>query len=62
MSKYLSVKYLLIAKQSSTLASTVQKIDSLGPHFGGLPVELPQKISGEKVAFAAQQLYIKIRF
>ena len=53
MSKYLSVKYLLIAKQSSTLASTVQKIDSLGPHFGGLPVELPQKISEEKVAFAA---------
>ena len=34
----------------------------LGPHFGGVPVELPQKISGEKIAFAAQQLYTKIRF
>ena len=25
-------------------------------------MELPQKISGEKIAFAAQQLYTKIRF
>ena len=25
-------------------------------------MELPQKVSGEKVAFAAQQLYTKIRF
>ena len=25
--------------------------------MGGFPVELPQKISGEKIAFAAQQLY-----
>ena len=37
-------------------------MDFLGPHFGGFPVELPQKISGEKIAFAAQQLYTKIRF
>ena len=36
--------------------------DFLGPHFGGFPVELPQKISGVKIAFAAQQLYTKIRF
>ena len=57
MSKYLSVKYLLIAKKTSTLAYAVQKID-----FGGFPVELLKKISGEKIAFAAQQLYTKIRF
>ena len=25
-------------------------------------MELPQKISGEKIAFAAQQIYTKIRF
>ena len=37
-------------------------MDFLGPHFGGLPVELPQEISGEKIAFAAQQLNTKIRF
>ena len=37
-------------------------MDFLGPHFGGSPVELPQKISGEKIAFAAQQLYTKIKF
>ena len=30
--------------------------------LGGFPVELPQKLSGEKTAFAAQQLYTKIRF
>ena len=36
-------------------------MDFLGPHFGGFPVELPQKISGEKIAFAASQLYTKIR-
>ena len=30
--------------------------------MGGFPVELPQKISVEKVALAAQQLYTKIRF
>ena len=62
MSKYLSVEYLLISKKSSTLARAVQKIDFLGSHFGGFPGELPQKISGEKIAFAAQQLYTKIRF
>ena len=48
MSKYLFVKYLLL--------------DFWGPILGGFPVELPQKISGEKIAFAAQQLYTKIRF
>ena len=37
-------------------------MDFLGPWFGGSPVELPQKISGEKIAFAAQQLYTKIKF
>ena len=62
MSKYLSVKYLPISKTTSTLALAVQKIDFLGPHFGGFPVKLPKKISGEKIAFAAQQLYTKIRF
>ena len=33
-----------------------------GPILGGLPVELPQKILEKKIAFAAQQLYTKIRF
>ena len=37
-------------------------MDFLGPHFGESPVELAQIISGEKIAFAAQQLYTKIRF
>ena len=36
-------------------------MDFGGPRFGGFPVELPQKISGEKIAFAAQQLYTKIK-
>ena len=49
-------------KKTGTLAWAVQKIDFLGPHLGGFPVELPQKISGEIIAFAAQQLYTKIRF
>ena len=62
MSNYLSGKYLLISKRSSTLALAVQKMDFLGTRFGGFSVELPQKISGEKIAFAAQQLYSKIRF
>ena len=30
--------------------------------FGGLPVELPHKILGEKIALPAQQLHTKIRF
>ena len=30
--------------------------------LGGFLVELPKKILGEKIAFAAQQLYTKIRF
>ena len=38
-------------------------MDFLGPHFGGgFPMELPQQISGETIAFAAQQLHTKIRF
>ena len=37
-------------------------MDFLGPQFGGFPVELPQKILGEKIAVAAQQLNTKIRF
>ena len=37
-------------------------MDFLGPHFGGFPMESLQKISEEKIAFAAQQLYTKIRF
>ena len=39
-----------------------KKIDILGPHFGGFLAESPQKIFGDKTAFAAQQLYTKIRF
>ena len=34
----------------------------MGPHFGGVPVELLQKVLGEKIALAAQQLCTKIRF
>ena len=45
-----------MSKTTSTLALAVKTTDFLGPHFGGFPVELPQKISGEKIAFAAQQL------
>ena len=98
MSKYLSVKYLLISKQTGTLSWAVQKVDFggsiwgfpkeggtpnyvktmlnicwyqnrlalyvqpfkklifWGPILEGFPEELPQKISGEKIAFAAQQL------
>ena len=37
-------------------------MDFLGTILGGFPVELPQKISGEIIAFAAQQFYTKIRF
>ena len=36
-------------------------MDFLGPQFGGSPVELPKKILGEIIAFAAQQLYTKIK-
>ena len=62
MSKYLSSKCLLLSKKNDALAGAVEKIDFLGPHFRGFPVELPQKISGDKIVFAAQQLYAKIRF
>ena len=34
----------------------------MGPILGGFPGELPQNISGEKIALAAQQLYATIRF
>ena len=30
--------------------------------MGGVPRELPKKFSGEKIAFAAQQFYTKIKF
>ena len=63
MSKYLSVEYRLISKKTSTLAWAVQKIDFLGPHFGGIPGGVAQKnFERGKIAFAAQQLYTKIRF
>ena len=34
----------------------------MGLILGGFPGELPKKFSGEKIAFAAQQLYTKSRF
>ena len=40
----------------------MQKINFLGPHFGGLPGGVAQNMSGEKIALAAHQLYTKIRF
>ena len=48
--------------KTAALALAVQKIDFSGAHFGGFLRERPQKISGDKTAFAAQQLYTKIRF
>ena len=61
MSEYLSVKYLLIPKKTSTLLKLL-KIDFWGPILEGFVGELPLKILGDKIAFAAQQLYTKIRF
>ena len=46
MSKYLSVEYLLMSKRTSTLAWAVQKMDFLGPHFGGVPGGVAQKNFG----------------
>ena len=38
-------------------------MDFWGLHFGGVPGGVAQKkISEEKIAFAAQQLYTEIRF
>ena len=37
-------------------------MDFWGPNLGEFPVELPQNIPGEIIAFAAQQLSRKIRF
>ena len=63
MSKYLSLKYLLISKKTGTLALAVQKIDFLGPHFGEVPGGVaPKKISGDTIAYVPQQLHTKIRF
>ena len=67
MSKYLSVKYLLISKK---LAPSLRgfhfvhfyKIPFLGPILGGFPGEWPQIISGDKIVFATEQLHKKIRF
>ena len=38
----------------------IKNISFLGPHFGGVLGEKPQKFSGDKIAFAAQQIYTKI--
>ena len=62
MSKILSVKYLLISNKTEALAWSVQKIDFLVPRFGGVPKGVTQNISGDKIAFAAQQLCTKIKF
>ena len=58
MSKYLSLYNLLISKKTGALAGALQKIDFLWGFRG----ESLQKIAGDKIAFAAQQLYAKIRF
>ena len=39
-----------------------QKINFGGPHFGGCQGQWPQNLSGDKIAFAAQQLCTTIRF
>ena len=54
--KIFALKYLLISKKI-TLVWAVQKIDFLGPHFGGVPGEWPPKNSGDKIAIAAQRLH-----
>ena len=37
-------------------------MDFLGRHFGVVPGGVAPKILGETIAFAAEQLYTKIRF
>ena len=49
-------------QKTGTLAGAFQKIDFWGPILGGSPGKSLRKISGEKIAFAAQLLYAKIRF
>ena len=62
MSKYLSVKHLLISKKTSTLAGAVQKIDFFGPHFGGFAVELPEKFREKKLHLQLNNFTEKLDF
>ena len=61
MSKYLSVKYLLISRKIAPYLKRLKK-SVLGPILVGFPGEWPQKNLGDKIAVATQQLYTKIRF
>ena len=49
-------KYLLLSKKTEALAGAVKKLELFGAPFWGVPNESPQKILGDKIAFAAQQL------
>ena len=51
-----------IKKKTIALALAVQKIDCLGPHFFWFLGEVAQKISGDKIGFAALQLGTKLDF
>ena len=62
MLKYLSVKYLLISKETSTLASAVKKIDFSGPILGGFPVELPKKFREKKLHLQLNNFTQKLNF
>ena len=67
MSKYWSVKYLLISKKLAPLFElfsfcSFSKNSVFGVILGGFPGEWPQNISGDKIAFATQQLYKKLDF
>ena len=61
-SKYLSVKYLLISKKSSTLAWAIQKIDFWGPILGGFPVELTKKFREKKLRLQLNNFIQKLNF
>ena len=59
MSKYLSVKYLLLSKKTGALAGAKKLI--FGAPFW-VPRRVAPKNSGDKIASAAQQIYPKFDF
>ena len=61
MSKYFSIKYLLLPKKLVHQLEPFKKL-ILGAPFGGFRGNIPKKTLRDKIAFVAQQLYAKIRF
>ena len=49
-------------QKNSAQAWAVKNINFSRPNFGGFPKESLQKNLGDKFAFAAHQLYTKVRF